>query len=455
MHIHILGVGGTFMAGIATLAKAKGHKVTGSDNKIYPPMSDILDELGIKVAEGYDVSVFDDRPDLVVIGNALSRGNLAVEYVLSNRIPYISGPEWLKNNILQDRFVIAVAGTHGKTTVSSLVAWLFESAGLKPGFLIGGVPENFDVCARLGQSDYFIIEADEYDTAFFDKRSKFLHYQPNILIINNLEYDHADIFDSLQDIVRQFHHLIRTMSADSVIVFPSQYTEIEQLIQLGCWSKTETFGLKQSDTWVVNFEELSKKKITLTTRTGTVFEIPTPLLGLHNAWNVAAALGALALVTKDLQPAINQLPLFANASRRLQLIGTPRAIRVYDDFAHHPSAIASSLTAIKKYVNTKKLIAVLELRSNTMVMGVHKSTLAAALESADLILVLKPTDLTWDLSDALKTLSHVVIAEESQVIVQKVADIAEKGDSVIIMSNGASENLPTRIIQQIEVIETI
>jgi UDP-N-acetylmuramate: L-alanyl-gamma-D-glutamyl-meso-diaminopimelate ligase len=454
MHIHILGVGGTFMAGIAALAKEKGHKVTGSDNKIYPPMSDVLGKLGIEVTEGYDIRVFDERPNLVIIGNALSRGNLLVEYVLSNRIPYTSGPEWLKTNILQNRFVIAVGGTHGKTTVSSLVAWLFESAGLKPGFLIGGVPENFDVSARLGQSDYFIIEADEYDTAFFDKRSKFIHYQPNILIINNLEYDHADIFDSLHDIVKQFHHLIRTMSDDSVIIFPSEYTEIEKLIKMGCWSKTETFGSKKSDTWVVNFEELSEKKITLTARDGTVFTIPTPLLGLHNAWNITAAVGALALVTKNLQPAINQLPLFANASRRLQLIGIPRAIRVYDDFAHHPSAIASSLTAIKKYVNTKKLIAVLELRSNTMVMGVHKSALAAALGSADLILVLKPSDLKWDLADALKTLSSVVISEESEAIVQKVADVAEKGDSVIVMSNGASENLPNRIVQQIEVIET-
>ncbi|MGB0636583.1 MAG: UDP-N-acetylmuramate:L-alanyl-gamma-D-glutamyl-meso-diaminopimelate ligase [Gammaproteobacteria bacterium] len=455
MHIHILGVGGTFMAGIATLAKAKGHKVTGSDNKIYPPMSDILDELGIKVAEGYDVSVFDDLPDLVVIGNALSRGNLAVEYVLSNRIPYISGPEWLKNNILRDRFVIAVAGTHGKTTVSSLVAWLFESAGLKPGFLIGGVPGNFDVSARLGQSDYFIIEADEYDTAFFDKRSKFIHYQPNILIINNLEYDHADIFDSLQDITKQFHHLIRTMSAEAVIIFPSEHTEIDKLIKLGCWSKTETFGSKQSDSWVINVEELSEQKIAITDRDGRMFKIPTPLLGLDNAWNVAAAFGALSLVTKNLQPVINQLPLFANASRRLQLIGIPNSIRVYDDFAHHPSAIASSLTAIKKYVKTRKLIAVLELRSNTMVMGVHKSTLAPALESADLILVLKPNNLTWDLADALKTLLDVVISEKSEVIVQKVAEVAEKGDSVIVMSNGASENLPNRIVRQIEVVETI
>ncbi len=450
MHIHILGVGGTFMAGIATLAKAKGHKVTGSDNKVYPPMSDILGKLGIKVTEGYDVKIFDDRPDLVVIGNALSRGNLSVEYVLNNRIPYVSGPEWLKINILQERFVIAIAGTHGKTTVSSLVAWLFESAGLKPGFLIGGVPENFGVSARLGQSDYFIIEADEYDTAFFDKRSKFIHYQPNLLIINNLEYDHADIFDSLQDIIRQFHHLIRTMSAESVILFPSGHSEIEQLMKLGCWSKTETFGLKQSDTWVVDFNELSEKKITLTNKDGSVFKIPTPLLGLHNAWNVTAAVGALALVAKNLQPIINQLPLFTNASRRLQLIGTPNGIRIYDDFAHHPSAIASSLTAIKSYVKTKKLIAVLELRSNTMVMGVHKTALAAALESADLVIVLKPNGLGWDLAEALKTLSYVVILEKPEAIVQKVADVAKKGDSVIVMSNGASENLPNRIVRLIE-----
>jgi UDP-N-acetylmuramate: L-alanyl-gamma-D-glutamyl-meso-diaminopimelate ligase len=450
MHIHILGVGGTFMAGIATLAKAKGHKVTGSDNKVYPPMSDILGKLGIKVTEGYDVKIFDDRPDLVVIGNALSRGNLSVEYVLNNRIPYVSGPEWLKINILQERFVIAIAGTHGKTTVSSLVAWLFESAGLKPGFLIGGVPENFGVSARLGQSDYFIIEADEYDTAFFDKRSKFIHYQPNLLIINNLEYDHADIFDSLQDIIRQFHHLIRTMPAESVILFPSGHSEIEQLMKLGCWSKTETFGLKQSDTWVVDFNELSEKKITLTNKDGSVFKIPTPLLGLHNAWNVTAAVGALALVAKNLQPIINQLPLFTNASRRLQLIGTPNGIRIYDDFAHHPSAIASSLTAIKSYVKTKKLIAVLELRSNTMVMGVHKTALAAALESADLVIVLKPNGLGWDLAEALKTLSYVVILEKPEAIVQKVADVAKKGDSVIVMSNGASENLPNRIVRLIE-----
>jgi UDP-N-acetylmuramate: L-alanyl-gamma-D-glutamyl-meso-diaminopimelate ligase len=414
-----------------------------------------LNELEIHIDEGYEVQTLKKHPDLVIIGNALSRGNPSIEYVLNNQIPYISGPEWLKQNVLHDRFVIAIAGTHGKTTVSSLVAWLLDSAGLNPGFLIGGVPENFGVSARLGQSKYFIIEADEYDTAFFDKRSKFVHYQPNVLVINNLEYDHSDIFDNIQDIIKQFHHLVRTMAADSVILFPSGHPEIEKVIKLGCWSKVQRFGSKQDDAWVVDFRKLLNKKLILTNKNAEEFKISTPLMGIHNAWNVTAAISVLAQVESNIQPALNKLASFTNVSRRLQLVGMPNDITIYDDFAHHPSAIEASLKAIKKHVNPKKLIAVLEVRSNTMVMGLHKTTLAEALKTADSVLILKPNSLKWDLADAMKTLPNIIITELAETIVQKVSAVAEQGDSVLIMSNGASENLPKRIVEQIKKTEGI
>ncbi len=437
------------MAGIASLAKAKGHTVTGSDQKIYPPMSTVLQELKVKIIEGYDNNVLLKTADLVIIGNALSRGNAAVEYVLSNEIPYMSGPDWLKTHILRNRFVIAVAGTHGKTTVSSIITWLLESAGLSPGFLIGGVPENFGVSARLGQSDYFVIEADEYDTAFFDKRSKFLHYQPNILVINNLEYDHADIFDSIQDIIKQFHHLVRTMAVESVILVPSDSPEVEEVIKLGCWSKVKTFGLKTNDNWIVNFDGLSNKKIKLVDENKSEYVVSTPLMGLHNAWNVTAAISTFSQIKKNIQPAINELPRFANATRRLQLIGTPHGISVYDDFAHHPSAISSSIAAVKRHVQPENLIAVLELRSNTMIMGIHKDNLAKALKEADVVLILKPDNLNWNLDAATNALTRVTISESSENIVDKISSIAKTGDSVLVMSNGASENIPNRVIEKI------
>ncbi|MGR8920835.1 MAG: UDP-N-acetylmuramate:L-alanyl-gamma-D-glutamyl-meso-diaminopimelate ligase, partial [Gammaproteobacteria bacterium] len=351
MHLHVLGIGGTFMAGMARLAVELGHEVTGSDQALYPPMSTQLEALGIRVFEGYDPAALDPAPDLVVVGNALSRGNPCVEHILSNDLPYASGPEWLERHVLPGRHVIAIAGTHGKTTTTSLTAWLLEATGLAPGFLIGGVAENFGVSARLGSGKAFVIEADEYDTAFFDKRSKFVHYHPRTLVINNLEFDHADIFDDLGAIQRQFHHLVRTMPAEARILRPAPYPAIDEVLERGVWSAVETFGTDAACDWRFRWAAGDPATFALEGPGGVACGSTTPLMGLHNAWNTAAAIAAAASVGVAPGLAAAALPDFASVRRRLELRGRPHGISVYDDFAHHPTAIAATIGALRATVD--------------------------------------------------------------------------------------------------------
>ncbi len=415
MHIHILGICGTFMAGIAALAREAGHKVTGSDAAAWPPMSTQLRELGIDVMSGYDPAHLKPAPDRVVIGNALSRGNAAVEYVLDAGLPYISGPQWLSENILQDRHVLAVAGTHGKTTTSSLLAWLLDQAGLNPGFLIGGVPLNFGVSARLGGGKYFVVEADEYDTAFFDKRSKFVHYHPRTCVLNNLEYDHADIFPDLASIERQFHHLVRTVPKSGQLIVNRQDANLARVLAQGCWSQIEYF----------NTEADSTKQ----------FEAPS-LPGEHNRANALAALAAAAHVGVGPDAAAGALKTFRNVRRRLEKSGEAKGVTVYDDFAHHPTAIAASIAALKGQ-GGGRILAVLEPRSNTMRLGRHAQEVAHSLVGADHCFVYARPDLKWDANGALGSLgARLTVCTELPALIAGISAAAKNGDRVLVMSNG-------------------
>ncbi|MEH6713146.1 UDP-N-acetylmuramate:L-alanyl-gamma-D-glutamyl-meso-diaminopimelate ligase [Paraglaciecola polaris] len=446
MHLHILGICGTFMGGIAAIAKAMGHKVTGSDSNVYPPMSTQLEALGIELTQGFDEQQFDPQPDMVVIGNALSRGNLAVEYVLNRGLPYTSGPQWLLENVLKDRWVLAVSGTHGKTSTSSMLAWILESAGMSPGFLIGGIPQNFAISARLGETPFFVIEADEYDSAFFDKRSKFVHYRPRTLVINNLEFDHADIFDSIADIQKQFHHLIRMLPGNGLVIAPKADSHITQVLDKGCWSPVQFVG---SDWQVLNalpdgseFDVVYK---------GSVFgRVKWSLLGQHNVQNAMMAIIAArhAGVLPDV--AIEALGSFVNAKRRMEVLGTVNNITVYDDFAHHPTAIATTLEGLRAKVGDARILAVLEPRSNTMKMGVHKQTLAKSWSKADQVFIYQPSNLTWSM-DALLVQSEVTASVHSDldILEKSILSYVQPGDHVLIMSNGGFGGIHQRLLQKL------
>ena len=449
MHLHILGIGGTFMAGLARLAVALGHRVTGSDQALYPPMSTQLEELGVIVSEGYDPAALQPAPDVVVVGNALARGNPAVEYVLSNDLPYLSGPDWLERHVLPGRHVIAIAGTHGKTTTATLATWMLEHAGLAPGFLVGGVLENFGVSARLGDSPWFVIEADEYDTAFFDKRSKFIHYHPRTLVINNLEFDHADIFENLEAIQTQFHHLVRTLPREAVILRPHPSAAIDELLARGCWSHVQRFGDTSECDWRFDWDAGAEPRIHLTAPNGTTAAATTPLLGLHNAWNVAAAAAAVAAAGVAPSTALAALADFPSVKRRLELRGEVGGIRVYDDFAHHPTAIAATIKALRASLNQGRVIAVLEPRSNTMRMGVHQESLAAALDGAERAFILVPGDLSWDIRAVMATREEIELYTDSKRMVEAIAREARAGDHVLIMSNGGFENVHQRLLDRL------
>ncbi|MGY8866605.1 MAG: UDP-N-acetylmuramate:L-alanyl-gamma-D-glutamyl-meso-diaminopimelate ligase, partial [Methylophagaceae bacterium] len=386
MHIHILGICGTFMGGVALLARSLGMKVSGSDANVYPPMSDQLKAAGIELQEGYLAEHMKPKPDLVVIGNAMSRGNPAVEYVLNEGLAYTSGPQWLANNVLKDRWVLAVSGTHGKTTTSSLLAWILEDAGLAPGFLIGGVPGNFGEAARLGDTPFFVIEADEYDTAFFDKRSKFVHYHPRTLVVNNLEFDHADIFDDLAAIQKQFHYLIRTVPSEGLIIIPPDEVDIDETFSMGCWSKKQTVGLEAGD---LQATEVSTDGSEFKVQYQGKFQanVNWQMLGRHNVSNALAAIAAARHVGVNISQACEALAAFKGIKRRMELYGEVKGIRVYDDFAHHPTAIESTIKGLKANIGERKLIAILELRSNTMRMGIHKESLANCLQVADRVIL--------------------------------------------------------------------
>lgn len=437
MHIHILGICGTFMAGIAEIAIQLGHRVTGCDASVYPPMSTFLRSRGIDIHEGYDAAQFLTRPDLVIIGNALSRGNAAVEYVLDERLRYCSGAQWLAENVLHDRHVIAVAGTHGKTTTTSILAYILREAGLDPGYLIGGIAHDFEQPARLGGSDYFVIEADEYDTAFFDKRSKFVHYRPATLIINNLEFDHADIFPDLDAIKTQFHHLLRTVPASGLVLHPADEATVDAVLARGCWSRRTSFGFAPTAECHLN-PGTGVNEFTLKCRDQEAVAVRPQLPGRHNMLNTAAAVLAAVEVGVDLRTAARIAGEFHGVKRRLEQIGAPRGVTVYDDFAHHPTAISATLEALRGSVGAARIVCVLEPRSNTMRLGVHTATLARALDVADEVYLYAGSALGWDPAEALAPLGRKAhVHEQIDALVAAVAAVAVPGDHIVIMSNGA------------------
>lgn len=445
MHIHILGICGTFMGGIAALAKVLGHRVTGSDAQVYPPMSDQLRAHGIELYEGYDAEQLEPRPDLVIIGNALSRGNPAVEAVLNQRIPYVSGAQWLHDEVLQHQWVLAVAGTHGKTTTASMLTWLLEFGGLEPSFLVGGVLPNFDASARLTASSFFVIEADEYDTAFFDKRSKFVHYCPSTLILNNLEYDHADIFPDLAAIQKQFHHLIRVVPGYGQVLTPTQDPALAAVLEQGCWSERVTVG-PQGD-WYADIVASDGSIFDVYFRNEKQGRVSWSLIGLHNVHNALMAIAAAHHVGVPIATACVGLGEFRTPKRRLEVIGCVNQVTIYDDFAHHPTAIATTLDGLRKKVGSQRIIAVLEPRSNTMKLGVHRTTLANALSAADVVLVLQPDGLSWSFADSLP---GAFIGHSVDELLVELGRTLQPQDHVLMMSNGGFGNIHQRLVQQLQ-----
>jgi UDP-N-acetylmuramate: L-alanyl-gamma-D-glutamyl-meso-diaminopimelate ligase len=447
MKIHILGICGTFMGGIALIARALGHEVSGSDENVYPPMSTQLEAAGIRLMQGYQAAHLDPAADQVVVGNAMSRGNPAVEYLLERGLRYISGPQWLAENVLQDRWVLAVAGTHGKTSTSSMLAWILEFAGLEPGFLIGGVPENFAVSARAGRAPFFVVEADEYDTAFFDKRSKFVHYHPRTLVMNNLEFDHADIFDDLEAIQRQFHHLVRTVPGNGLIVSPSNDGALHHVLDMGCWTPVEHFDPDSDASWHVENAEPDGSAFDVICEAERVGRVVWPLTGRHNVCNALAALAAARHAGVPPAVGIAALAGFRNVKRRMELRGEVRGVSVYDDFAHHPTAIETTLQGLRQHVGEQRILAVLEPRSNTMRMGVHADTLADSLNLADEVWVFAPDRLGWDAASVLGGLGgRLHLCRSTQEIVDSVVADAGEGDQVLVMSNGGFEGIHQRLL---------
>ena len=445
MHIHILGICGTFMGGIALLARQLGFTVTGSDANVYPPMSTQLREQGITLTEGYDPSQLQPHPDLVVIGNAMSRGNPAIEYTLNNNLRYTYGPAFLAEHIIHNRWVLAVAGTHGKTTTTSILAWILEYAGLKPGFLVGGVPENFGVSARLGDAPFFVVEADEYDTAFFDKRSKFVHYRPRTLIINNIEFDHADIFPDVAAIQRQFHHLVRTVPGNGLIIAPQHDTFVQQTLKMGCWSSVE--GVGTDGTWQARLQQPDGSAFEVLKNGKAVGVAQWSLIGDHNVHNGLVAIAAAQHAGVPVASAIAALSEFQNVKRRMENRGTVNDITVYDDFAHHPTAIETTLGGLRKRVGSARIIAILEPRSNTMRMGVHKDLLAPSLAQADQVMLYAPRDLGWDVSNVIAALGSKGQAfDDIQAIIKQVAASSRPGDQVLIMSNGGFGGIHEKLL---------
>ncbi|MDH5446181.1 MAG: UDP-N-acetylmuramate:L-alanyl-gamma-D-glutamyl-meso-diaminopimelate ligase [Gammaproteobacteria bacterium] len=447
MHIHILGICGTFMGGIALLARAMGHTVSGSDTNVYPPMSTQLEEQGITLTEGYDPAQLEPAADCVVIGNAMSRGNPTVEYVLDKGLPYTSGPQWLSEHVLQDRWVLAVAGTHGKTTTSSILAWLLEDNDLKPGFLIGGIPKNFGLSARLGETPFFVVEADEYDTAFFDKRSKFVHYRPRTVILNNLEYDHADIFPDLEAIKTQFHHLVRTIPASGRIIAPRDDAAIMDVIERGCWSELEYLGTGQEG-WSTHDIQPDASEFSVLLNGEEQGVVKWSLIGQHNKLNALAAIAAARHVGISPANAIDSLSRFESIKRRMEQRGQVNGITVYDDFAHHPTAIKLTLGGLRKQVGKARILAVLEPRSNTMRMGVHGDSLGSSLDEADEVLLYKPKGVDWSVEQAVAHRPDTgKVYETTEDLIKQLVSRSQSGDHVLIMSNGGFENIHARLLE--------
>jgi UDP-N-acetylmuramate: L-alanyl-gamma-D-glutamyl-meso-diaminopimelate ligase len=471
MRIHILGICGTFMGGIAALARELGIAVEGSDANVYPPMSDQLRALGITLQEGWSAEHLKPAPDLVVVGNALSRGNPSVEYMLDAGLPYISGPQWLGENVLVDRDVLAVAGTHGKTTTSSLLAHLLDAAGLAPGFLIGGVPENFGVSARTGNresgignrtgvatpsvsdspspvahSRLFVLEADEYDTAFFDKRSKFVHYRPRIAVLNNLEYDHADIFPDVAAIQRQFHHLVRTVPGNGRLVVNAEDERLKEVLAMGCWTPVETFGIDVGD-WRARLIEPDGSAFAVVRKGETLGDVRWNLLGRHNVMNALAALAAANAAGVDPRTLLPAFASFESVKRRMEFLGTFNGVQVYDDFAHHPTAIATMLAGLRAKVGSARIVVALEPRSNSMRAGAHAAALAPSLADADTVVLLQRPELPWDAERVITALGGRGSAAASvDALLAALRLDVRAGDHVVFMSNGGFENAPRRFL---------
>jgi len=442
------------MGGIAAIARTAGHRVTGSDRNVYPPMSTQLQALGIELIEGYGAAQLDPAPDVVVVGNVMTRGQPVIEALLDRGIAYASGPEWLAREVLRDRWVLAVAGTHGKTTTSSVLAWILERAGLAPGFLIGGVPANFDTSARLGAAPFFVIEADEYDTAFFDKRAKFVHYRPRTLILNNLEYDHADIYADVASIQRQFHHLVRTVPGSGRIVWNATDERLQETLAMGCWTPLEGFAghAAPATHWTGRpsggVEDFSCFEVLEQGRTrGTV---QWGLIGAHNMENALAAIAAARHAGVPVERAIEALNSFAGVARRMQLRGEVNGVRVYDDFAHHPTAIATTLDGLRRRVGSARIVAVLEPRSNTMRMGVHREQLAGSLAGADEVWLYTPPDLGWDATGVLAGLGGRGHGRgDVSVLARDLAQTLKAGDHALIMSNGGFGGLHGKLLDEL------
>ncbi|MFM2482166.1 UDP-N-acetylmuramate:L-alanyl-gamma-D-glutamyl-meso-diaminopimelate ligase [Celerinatantimonas sp. YJH-8] len=447
MHIHILGICGTFMGGIAKLAIEAGHRVTGSDQNVYPPMSDQLQQLGIELTQGYDPKQLLNIPDLVIIGNALSRGNPCVEYVLNHGLTYTSGPQWLHDHVLGERWVLAVAGTHGKTTTASMLAWLLEDNGYAPGFLIGGVPQNFGQTARLGDSPFFVVEADEYDSAFFDKRSKFVHYMPKTLIMNNLEYDHADIFPDLAAIERQFHHLVRTVPGIGQILYPADSAALLRVLEQGCWSERVAVGAEGRwqiqplhDDWQVFevfFDGISQ---------GTVH---WSLLGEHNARNAVMAIAAAYHVGILPTLSIESLARFIPPKRRLEKLAEIHGVSVYDDFAHHPTAVRATLQAVRANIGNAPLTAVLEPRSNTMKLGVHQQSLVESLQIADRQMIYSG-GVDWDVKQLFAGQASASCFDDLETLIENIVASCQPHEHIVIMSNGGFGGLHQKLIAALQ-----
>ncbi|WP_329742392.1 UDP-N-acetylmuramate:L-alanyl-gamma-D-glutamyl-meso-diaminopimelate ligase [Dyella sp. A6] len=452
MRLHILGICGTFMGGVAALAREIGLQVEGSDANVYPPMSTQLEALGIRLMDGYAATHLQpaaghEKIDLVVVGNAMTRGNPAVEYMLDQQLRYVSGPQWLGETVLAGREVLAVAGTHGKTTTSSLLAHLLESAAMVPGFLIGGVPGNFGVSARLGSGKSFVIEADEYDTAFFDKRSKFVHYRPRIAILNNLEYDHADIFPDVAAIQRQFHHLVRTVPGNGRLIVNAHDERLAEVLSMGCWTPVETFGIGRGD-WQAELLAVDGSAFAVRRRGEYLGEVRWSLLGNHSVMNALAALAAAAAAGADPQALLPAFAGFESVKRRMELVAEAAGVRVYDDFAHHPTAIATTLAGLRAKVGKARILVALEPRSNSMRQGAHADALAPSLADADRVMFLQRPELSWDARRVTDALDGRGCTEPSvDALLAALLAEAGPGDHVVFMSNGGFEGAPRRFAE--------
>ncbi len=450
MRVHFLGICGTFMAGLAVVAKNMGYQVSGADYHVYPPMSTQLEQHDITIYQGYDEAQFATRPDLVVIGNAMSRGNPAVEFILANNIPYISGPQWLYEHVLKNRWVLAVAGTHGKTTTTSMLAWILHYAGLNPGYLIGGVANNFVDSANIGQSPFFVIEADEYDSAFFDKRSKFLHYHPRTLILNNLEYDHADIFSDLAAIEKQFHHLVRTVPNNGLIIMPDHEPALQRVIEQGCWTPVISYNLEYGKYHVANLT-LDSSCFDVIKDDKKIATVNWPMLGLHNVKNALSALIAAEHVGVTLEQGIAALNEFKGVKKRMEFKGEVNQVKIFDDFAHHPSAIKTTLEGLRNKVGSQRIFAIIELSSYTMREGTLKEGLITSVADADFVYFKNPEKLTWDLREAVKEMPvPAKVLKDVDAIIAEVLTRLKPKDAILVMAKTNFDNIHEKLKTAIE-----